>query len=186
MRFQGCGHRRDARLGQPEVEQLRARLRQHDVARLQIAMHNAVPVRLVERVRNLNPVTDRLLHGERSFLESPGERLPLEIFHDQEGHALVVADVIERADVRMTELRDRLRFAIEPLPKLRIDGHAGGKNLDGDRAVEARVRRPIDFAHPAGAVQRDDFVRSQSRARRQHAVLSRVEARVISSALSFS
>ena len=35
-------------LGEPEVEQLRAGLRQHDVAGLQVAMDDALPVRLVE------------------------------------------------------------------------------------------------------------------------------------------
>ena len=40
-------------LGQPEVEQLRSARRQHDVGRLQVAVHHAPAVRLVQRVGNL-------------------------------------------------------------------------------------------------------------------------------------
>ena len=34
----------------------------------------------------------------------------------------VLADVVQRADVRMRELRDRARFAVEALAELRIAG----------------------------------------------------------------
>ena len=53
---EAAGRRPPARIAlrQPEVEQLHARLRQHHVARLQIAVHDALPVRLVERVGDLD------------------------------------------------------------------------------------------------------------------------------------
>ena len=45
-----CARRRtDDRLGQPEVEQPRAALGQHDVAGLQVPVHDALPVRVIER-----------------------------------------------------------------------------------------------------------------------------------------
>ena len=38
-------------------------------------------------------------------------------------------------------------FALEPLPQLGISADVFGQDLDGDRAVEARVAGCVDFAH---------------------------------------
>ena len=54
--------------------------------------------------------------------------------------------IVERADVRMIEAGDRLRFAIEALLHVGVTGKVHGQNLDGDRAVQARVRGLIDLA----------------------------------------
>ena len=63
-------HRRRHRLGQPEVEQLHARLRDHHVARLQVPVHDPLPVRLVQRVRDLRPEPQRLLERQRALGEA--------------------------------------------------------------------------------------------------------------------
>ena len=41
------------------------------------------------------------------------------------------------------------------------------QHLDGDVAIQPSVARAIDFAHPAGAERRDDFIRAESSARNQ-------------------
>jgi hypothetical protein len=41
------------------------------------------------------------------------------------------------------------------------------QNLDSHQPFETRVLRPIDFAHPTGADERDDFVGAEARASRQ-------------------
>ena len=90
-------------LRQPEVEQLHAGLGQHDVAGLEIAMDDAVAMRGVERRRDFDRVFDRLIRWQRAFRQSIGQRLTLEARHDEEVRALVLADVVERADVGMIE-----------------------------------------------------------------------------------
>src|SRR5262249_16838106 len=75
--------------------------------------------------------------------------------------AVLVADVVERADVRVRELRDRLRLSLESLP------HLGGRremlrqHFDRDRALEARVLRLVDLAHPSRSDGGQDFVGSE-------------------------
>ena len=104
------------RLRQTEVEELRAGARDHDVPRLEIAMDHASAMRAVERLGDLRAVLENIGQRQRAALEPVGERLALEQLHDQ----IVIADVVKRADVRMVELRDRLRFALEPQFELRV------------------------------------------------------------------
>ena len=61
------------------------------------------------------------------------------------------SDVVERADVRVRQLRDGLRLALEALPRVGRRGDLGRQNLDGDDAIEARVAGFVDLAHPARA-----------------------------------
>jgi hypothetical protein len=41
------------------------------------------------------------------------------------------------------------------------------KDCDRDRAIEPRIERPVNLAHPAGADRRDDFVRPEANAGRE-------------------
>ena len=63
----------------------------------------------------------------------------------------MLADVVQRTDVRVIQRGDGARFTVEALPELRIGCELRGENLDGDDAVEPRIAGPIDLAHAAGA-----------------------------------
>ena len=62
-----------------------------------------------------------------------------------------VADVVERADVRVGQGGDRARLPIEPLPRLAILGRVPRQDLDRHGSIETRIPRPVDLAHTAGA-----------------------------------
>ena len=149
-------------LRQAEVEHLRPRLREHDVARLEIAMDDAEAVRGVERAGDVDRHAERLAQRQRPARDRVGERLPFEVLHDQVVDAVLMADVVERADVRMVQPRDRARLAVEALAQLRARGEMRGQDLDGDVAVETRVAGAIDLAHAAGAERGDDFVGTEA------------------------
>ena len=83
-----------------------------------------------------------------------GQRLPVEELHDQ----IAVADVVERADVRMRELRDCFRFALESHPQLRVVRELGGQHFDRDVPFEPCIARLEHLSHAAGADGRDDFI----------------------------
>ena len=137
------------KLGQPEVQQLRPRLGQHDVGGLEITMDDSLAMRLVERVGDLGRDLQRLLERERPFLETRCQRLALQMRHDDKVRAIDAADVVDAADVRMVQRGDRTSFALETGPQFGIVGDLAGQDLDGDSAIEARIPCPIDLAHAA-------------------------------------
>jgi hypothetical protein len=62
---------------------------------------NALAVRLVQGIGNLNRVLQDLLNRQRTFLQSLRERLAFEILHHQEISPVLVAGVEEDTDVGM-------------------------------------------------------------------------------------
>ncbi len=89
--------------------------------------------------------------GMRALRQSIRERLALEARHDEEVGALVLADVVERADVRVIEGADRLGFALEAFAAIGIRGRRIGQDLDRDGAIQPAVPRAVDLAHAARA-----------------------------------
>jgi hypothetical protein len=149
------------RLGKPEVQKLHAGLRQHHVAGLQVPMHDALAVRLVERVGNLAAVAQRLLERQRALAEPVDERLSLEVLHDEIVGLTLASDVVQRADVRMRELRNGLCLPLKALGDLRRGREMLRQDLHGDRAVEACVLRPVHLSHPPRPKRREDLVGSK-------------------------
>src|SRR3990172_364950 len=68
---------------------------------------------------------------------------------------------MQGTDVRMRELRDRLRFSLEPLLELDALRQVRRKHLDRHVSVEPRVLRAVDLAHPARAEGSEDLVRAE-------------------------
>ena len=151
QRRQSTGLFSGLQLRQPKVQELRPRLGQHDVAGLQIPMHDPLPVRLVQRIRNVDGDSQRLIQRQRALLQPLGQRLPVEILHDQEVDPVLVADVMEGADVRVVQRRDGFGFSLESLLEIRISRNVLGQHLDGDGAVQAGVAGLVDLTHPARA-----------------------------------
>ena len=114
--------------------------------RLQIPMHDPLPVRLVQGICNLNGNLKSLVEWECALLQSLCQRLPVEILHDQKVDAVLLTDIEDWADVWMAEPRDRLRLSLEPLLEIRVIGHMLGQDLDGDGAVQAGVTGFVDLA----------------------------------------
>ena len=59
-----------------------------------------------------------------------------------------------------------LRFALEAREPIGVGRERVGQDLDRDVAIQLRVARAIDLAHPAGAERRQDLVGAEPRARR--------------------
>ena len=154
--------------GEAEVEQPRAGPRQHDVAGLQVAMHDAGAMRRRQRLGDLHAELERLLDRQRAALQPLRQALAFEELHHQEqpGRAAAVgrqlADVVERTDVGMLEARNAARLALEAIAPDGIGRHLGRQHLDGHGAIEARVGGAIDLPHAALANQAEDLRTGQA------------------------
>ena len=151
--------RRDAEVEQLDVRRAR-RTRpadEHDVARLQIAVHDAGAVCPVDCRADLDGDVERVVHRQLRRTTEPGfEGFPFEKLEDQIVELAVAADVMDGADVRIVQRRDDAGFLLEALARFRIGRQRAGQDLDGHRAIQPGVTGAVDLAHAARADRRDD------------------------------
>src|SRR5207245_4740767 len=126
-----------------------SRLSEHDVAGCQIAVSDPLAVSLVQRVSNLDGVAQHLLKWQRAFLQPFCQRLAFHVFHHQIVGSAVLADVVERADVRMIQAGNSLSFALETLAQFGSAGEVIGQNLDSYYAIETSIFCAINLTHSA-------------------------------------
>ena len=130
-------------------------------------MGNALGMGFLQGLRDFRPDLQNLIERQLAFAEAIGERLALEIFHDQEVHAVLRTDVVQRADVGMIQGRDRACLALHALFQFGVGGQMIGENLDGDVASEAGVAGAVHLAHSTSAQWRLNFVGAKLAARVQ-------------------
>ena len=154
-------------LGQAEVEQLGAGLREHHVGRLQVPMHDPGAMREGQALGDLDRAGDRLRRWHRSVRQPRRQRRAVELLHHQEHRAVLLADVVQRADVGMGEGGDCRRFPFEARPASGVVGEFPRQHLDGDAALEPRVPGRVDLAHATGAQRTCDLVGTETCSGRQ-------------------
>ncbi len=121
-------------------------------------MNDPVPVRGVERVRDLDAEIQRLSEGERTGHEPVAERLPFDELHHDEVASRVLVDVVDRADVRVLERGGGARLTAQTLQRLRVVPHVVGQELQRDAPAELEVFGLVDDAHAAAAQLLEDPV----------------------------
>ena len=126
-------------------------------------MHNAVPVRAIEPIQDLRGEAQSVILRQGAFVQPVGQRLALQVFHHKEVDIVLAADIVEAADVGMTQAGYSSRFALKPLSDFRASREMCRENFDCDGAVKTSVLSPVDFAHAARAERRDDFVGAKTR-----------------------
>ena len=100
--------------------------------------------------------------ARRGFIGRPAivrlQRLARHVLEHEEQLILILADLVERGDVRMRQRRGRARLLEEPLAPIGIGRDGRGQHLDRDGAAEPRVARAVHLAHAAGADAIEDLV----------------------------
>ena len=146
-------------LGQAEVEELGlAPFGDEDVGRLDVPVDDPRPVGRLERIGDLRPDGQGAIDGQRPALQLFLERSSLHELHDDKRHAALVAEVVDRADVRVVQGGRGPGLAPEPLERLAGVSCLLGEELDRDVTAEADVFRLKHDAHPAAAEFRKDAV----------------------------
>ena len=85
------------------------------------------------------------------------QRHAVQILHGDERLPVLLADVIDRADVGVVQGGRRLRLALETGQSLRVPSHFG-EELQGDKTVKTRVLSLVDDAHAAATKLLDNAV----------------------------
>src|SRR6202161_3505323 len=67
--------------------------------------------RFLQRLANLDGHAQQFRRRHRALLDALGERLALQIFHDKKIRAVLLADVVERADIGVIEAGNRACLA---------------------------------------------------------------------------
>jgi hypothetical protein len=135
-----------------------AALSDEDVGGLDVAMHNAFGVGGVESVSDFDGDIEEAVEFARLTADEVSERGAVEKLHDDDGFAVLIADVVGGADVGMVEGRSRLRFPFETREGLEILGNSVRQEFEGDATVKAGIVGFVDDAHTAAAEFFDDAV----------------------------
>jgi hypothetical protein len=138
------------------------------IARLQVAMGHALPMRLIKSVGNLNPVTKPLISRHGSPFESGGQRLTFQELEDEVVDAVLVTNVVQRADVGMVQVGNDSGLALKALAPFGVGGEFRRRHLDGHGPVQARVPGAVDLPHASRTEGSEDFVGSEFSTRGQH------------------
>ena len=91
----------------------------------------------------------------------PRERPPVHPLHHDERPAVLIADVVDRADIRVIQRGGGAGLQLETPSPVGIGRQRRRQELDRDAACEASVAPLVDLAHPARRREGLDFIRAE-------------------------
>ena len=130
---------------------------QEEVLGFDVAVHDAVVVRELERVANLRHDGERLARLDAPGVEQLAQVHAVHELHEEKVKPVRPPELVERDDVRVIELGQRPGFAREPFGKRRGVANAGRQNFQRHDPIQFTLARPVDRPHPAPADQLHDF-----------------------------
>ena len=137
-------------------------------------MHNACGVRGVERVGDLDRQRQSGLKLQ-GFSRDPGpQRRPIKKLHGNEDMAILLANFVDCADIRVIQRRRRLRFTPKAAQCLRVFGHVVRQKFKRHHPIETSVLRLENHPHAARTDVRLQFIRPELHARSERHGWSRL------------
>ena len=148
---------RGERFGQTEIQHPQPAVqRPVDVFRLEVPMEQLVSMRLDERLGDRQPNAETLARREVLLVGSAAQGLPLEVFEGEVWRPVVLADGVDRHDVRVVEASRDSRLEHEAIEGLLVHQGGGADELERDLPAELDVTGEVDVAHPASTEEADD------------------------------
>src|SRR5208282_3171617 len=109
------------------------------VCGLNVAMNDALRVRGVERIGNFYAQRKQCVQLHGAIADDVFQGRAVKILHDDVGLAVLLANVVNGADVWMVEGGRSPGLAAETLERLAVSGYIFRDEFEGDEAVEATV-----------------------------------------------
>ncbi len=129
-----------------------------NVCRFNVAMNYAFGVRGVERIGNFDGQREQESNIERLRGDAVLERCPVQKLHRDERLRIVLANLVNRADVGMIQCRSGTRLTAEAFQSLGVAGDVLGQELQRHRAAEFGVLGLVHHSHAAATEFARDFV----------------------------
>ncbi len=146
-------------LGQAEIEDFGvAAGGDEDVGRLDVAMDDALFVRGVERVGDFDAERQQQSERQGLFRDAVLEGLALQKLHRDEIAAVVLGNVVNRADARMIQRGSGAGFAPETLEGVGIALQFRREEFQGHAAAQIQILSDVDHTHSATTEPVDDAV----------------------------
>jgi hypothetical protein len=129
-----------------------------DIGGLDVSMNDTFGVRGVKRVGNVDAEREQRVQFHRASSGVVPQRLSLKILHRNKRLSILLADVVNGADVGVIEGRGGLGFALKAGKGLRIAGDIFRKKLESDETMEMGVLSLVNDAHATATKLVDDAV----------------------------
>ena len=124
-------------------------------------MNDSFFVRGSEGFGNLPGNIQGFIERNTSALDLFAERFTFDKFEYQVLRAIDLFQFVNDRDIRVTQGRKHLRFALESREPLRIVRKGLGQCFDGDVAAELCIAGAINLTHAARAQQIENLARTQ-------------------------
>ena len=125
-------------------------------------MNESQLVRGFERLGDLFGDLQRIVNRNGALRDPICERDSFDQFEDKPTNPVRFLQAVDVGDVWMIQRGEHLRLALEPGKTIRIGRYTVWQDFDCNVAIELRVARAIDLAHPAPAERSEDFVRAEA------------------------
>ena len=129
-----------------------------DMCRFNIAVNYALAMGRMERFGNLNSQPEHLFQFQRTARDQVLEGDAVQIFHDDVGLAVLLADVMDGADIWMVQRRCSLGLAAKAGQRLRIASNFFRKEFERNKPMQTGIFGFVDDTHAAATKFLDYFV----------------------------
>ncbi len=118
-----------------------------NIGGLDVAVNDPFGVCGIQSVCDFYSQIQQLFEGQRLAFDATLECPPIQVFHGDEGLTVLLAKVVDRANIRMIECGSSLRLTPEAFERPLLVCHLQRQEFQGDHPVQASVFSLVHDTH---------------------------------------